>query len=81
MAVGAAMIKRTTLYVTRSKEANWDVAVSLEIIGESAQRRFLYACCEVELGVDVDTETGLFTIVTCDGKPLQWENDNDSREI
>lgn len=62
---------QTTIYAHVSKESNADTWVKLGQSPETEARKFfLYACCEVALGVLVDTDTGVVEILSCDGKGL-----------
>jgi len=61
--------KRTTLYVHRSKERNYDQGQELGLTGEALEK-FLYTFCEVGIDVEVHKD-GKVTIRAIDGKPVQ----------
>ena len=61
---------RTSIYLHNSKDSNWEKGTELGLSGD-ALKRFVYACLEVELEVEVDPQTGGAEIISVDGRELK----------
>lgn len=61
---------KTTIYLHADRDSLWEKGERLGLAGE-ALRMFSFTACEVEVGIDVNMETGESTIVTLDGRVLQ----------
>lgn len=59
----------TKIYLHGDKEDNHENGKKLGLQGKALEE-FLYACYEVELELEVDTETGGYTIISVDGMAL-----------
>jgi hypothetical protein len=68
------MTRRIKVYVHRDKESNYDLARKLDCDGPDIK----YLCSEVELIVDLDTETGHGKVVGAEGFYLGDERVSDT---
>lgn len=59
----------TKIYLHSDKDTMWDKAKELGL-SEDATRMFRYACCEVEVELEVDRKTGEAEIIGVDGHPV-----------
>jgi len=57
------MKKVIKMYLHSSKDSNWDTARELGL-SKKAEAEFMYALYEVELDVELDTETGKTKILS-----------------
>ncbi len=64
------MIVKTSIYLHGSKESNYEHGAKLGLTGPALDN-FMYACYEVNIGLNVDTETGAAEIISVDDKPLE----------
>ncbi len=60
---------RTTIFLHSSKVSNYEKADVLGLTGEAA-RMFAFACCEVEVELEVNMETGEAEIMRVDGHAI-----------
>jgi colicin import membrane protein len=65
----AAGTLRTTVYLHGNKESMYNAGEGLGLSGEALER-FVFACYEVAVGLEVDAATGDATIVTIDDRPV-----------
>ena len=66
-----------TDYLHGDKDSNWNKLGKLQskhafILEENAQSEFIYTNYEVELEMELDTETGKAHIIKVDGNPVQY---------
>ncbi len=57
------------VYLHSSKESMYDKGVNLGLKGD-ALNKFMYACYEVELTLDIDRTNGEYNIVAVNGLPV-----------
>ena len=60
---------RTTIFLHSSKDDNYEKADEMGLTGGAA-RMFAFACCEVEIELEVDMETGEAEIMLVDRHAL-----------
>ena len=63
------MRKSADIYVHADRDIVYDLGMNLELTGE-ALSLFKFACSDVRLTLEVDTNTGLATITHVDGRKV-----------